>query len=204
MEEKEITVNDKLIEEILQKKDQGQIVEPLDDLLSIEDILYTIQEYNEKIERYGDLRKKRTDPIDAAIDKAEDKVGYLKQIILETLKKFKEKNLSFPGLGRVVKKKGSSAWKVTDEQELLRILKDKNQYDSIVKEIPKISKKDLDKLLDNWKKSGEIPNCISEEPKPEGVSITFEKNEEESNSEVETRTETSDNTPYTKDNYDSI
>ena len=173
--ENENFIDDKLIEDLLKEQDSGNEIKGLEDLLSIEDVLYTIQEFDKKIERYKLMKAKRVKPIEDAIDKATDKMNYLKSIILSTLIEHKEKSISFPGVGRVTKKKGSSVWKVLDDKRIVDVLKERNKYTEIVEEKPCIRKKELDRLLDNWKTTGSLPDCVKEENKPESVSIAFEK-----------------------------
>jgi len=148
---------------------------PLDDLTAIEDVLYTIKEFQKKIDFYEDLKVKRINPLDEQVKILKERNDLMKKVITETLKLFKEKSLNFPGVGKVITKKGKSKWTIKDEETLKNLLKKEGEFENLTETETKIKKSELNKLLDAWDKVGKLPDCIEREDGEDGVSITFEK-----------------------------
>jgi len=90
-----------------------------------------------------------------------------------------EKSLSFPGVGKVVTKQPKGKWNISDENSLISYLKEKlsaGDFEVVVPTKPSIAKKELNKILDTWEKSGDIPVCVAREESKISLSITIDKN----------------------------
>jgi len=172
----DIMVDQKILKTVLENKSQNTII-PLDDLVNIEDLILTIDMLQSKIVHYENLKKKRVNPIDNAIIDLDSRIDYMKKVILATLIAQNEKTVNFPGVGKVIKKKNPIKWVVNDNEEIIKELKTKGEYDKVVKEEIKITinKKELNKVLGDWDKSGDIPDYVDKQGGNDGVSITFEK-----------------------------
>jgi len=187
MEQEDILVGAEDVQEILGK---GEI-EPLSDIHSIESVIDRIKHLDDEISSLRKLKKKRAKAIDSAIDKTTDKIGFLKDIIYETLDHFKERQVRFPGVGMVSKRKSSTSYKIVDQDSLLKTLKEEGEYDNVVSTSSNIDvqKHKLNKLLSLWDKIGKLPPSVKIEKSERSVTISFAKEDEQPEVQEETTSE---------------
>ena len=150
-------------------------VSALEDIFEVEGITINIKELNDKIAFYKEYKKKKVSAIDNEVKSLTQRIDFLKKIILETLKKNNEKNVTFPGTSKVIVKKSQKTWDIKDEESFIKLLKEEKEYDNVVDEIIeyKIIKKEANKLLEDWKKRNKIPSCVQENIKDDIVAITY-------------------------------
>lgn len=154
---------------------QGDEERPLEDLYNIESAISLIKKDEDRIEQYKALKKKRAEQIDVEIKKLEARVSHMKNIILLTLNDKKEKSVKFPGVGSVNKRKIAAKWEISDEEKLLEVLKKRNELNNCTKTKIDIVKKDLNKLLDMWHKSDEVPkDCINRVDEGESITVKYD------------------------------
>jgi hypothetical protein len=175
----DVIFNPEKIEDI---QESGGIT-PLDDIYEIENVALKIKSLSKKVEFYKDYKKKKTSDIKDAIDKIENRVKFLKKVILKTLEENNEKSLSFPGTCKVSSRNTKGKWIITDEEVFMEALKEEGEFDKIVEkhEEFKIVKKEANKLLDTWKKNGKIEETseyIEKEDDCTSVQITYEKEDD--------------------------
>lgn len=186
MEEQEVVFNEAKIHEI---ENAGE-ARSLDDLYVIEDIVIKIKNLTDRIDFYKDYKKKKATDVDREVEKIKSRVEFLKFIILKTLQTNKEKNLTFPGTCRVATKKAKSKWVINNEEKLIELLISLKEDKGVVKEVKTktLNKKEVYKLLSDWKKSGKIEQLkdyVEEEEGKPSISITYlEKEEKEIEKEV--------------------
>ena len=150
----------------------------LDNDVEIEDLLVFIKGLDDKIAFLGRLKKDRTATITDEIDKLKDKKDQLKDIIKNTLVKFKHKSLNFPGVGRVNKKISKGKWVIDDEKALLAELEDKlseDEFKDVVVEKPSIVKKELDRILGEWDSQDSVPECVKKGDDSTSLTVSFDK-----------------------------
>jgi len=154
-------------------------IEPLESELEIEDLIVTIDSLNRKVDFLSRLKKNRVSTIDEEIDKNKVRKQKLQEVIVATLESVGEKSLSFPGVGKVVTKQPKGKWNISDEDALVEHLKKTltaDDFDAVVPTKPSIAKKELNKILDGWEKSGEVPKSVEREETRTSLSVTIDKN----------------------------
>lgn len=155
---------------------RSEEVKPLDDLDDLESFLYVIKDLEYQIDRLMGLRRKRTEAIDDAILKTNTRITFLKEVIFITLDKFKEKRISFPGIGSVGKRKVTPRYDVLDQGKLLKLLSEEGEYDKIVEEKTEdvVKKKELNKLLEIWDKNKKLPKFIDKIVQKHPLTLKFD------------------------------
>ena len=188
----------------LYQLETARVVEPLDDLRLIEDATMTIKEVDKKIAFYKDYKKKKNEDISKAINSLEDKVAFYKSIILVTLESKNEKNVSFPGSCKITKRKSPDKWVIKDEEAFRDSLKGTPEEKKVVQEMMQyiIDKKEANKVLKAWEKSGklnDISDSIDKEEGKVGISISFLEDKV-----VKSEVEEAIPVKNKKENYDSL
>lgn len=174
--------------------------EPLEDILSIEDVAIEIERLAEMVDLYKRWKKKKANDADTEIKKTNNRIDFLKDIIIKTLQKNNKNNLILPGSCKVIKRKAPDKWEILDEDKFIEFLKKENEFDKIVKIESKcnIDKKLASGLLNDLEKSGNLPDCVIKETGKIGLSVSFVKEE---NIEEETETVSVN---QKEDNYDKL
>jgi hypothetical protein len=157
-------------------------VSPLGDLYSLEDLALTVKELNEKIEFYKAYKKKKIEDISNEIKSAENEIDFLKKVAISTLKHNKEKKVNFPGSCSVSSRRQSANWVIDDDEEFSSVIKKAGEkgekIDGVlkIKETVSVVKKEANKILNMWEKSGKLNEFIDEQiahKEPEGVSVSM-------------------------------
>ena len=160
-------------------------IEPLDDVLDIENIILLIKKITNKIDFYKKLKKKRNNDIDEVVSKLEDKVEFYKQIIIVTMEeKVEDNTLTFPGTGRVNSRKSKDNFVIKDEEKLFKFLKKEGKFEEFVKtsSISSVSKPLINKYFKELDTVEKLPDFVVKETKGKTLTITLEKEIKESNS----------------------
>lgn len=158
----------------------------LDDLVELEDILAYIKEQELKQEFYEKQKKSRIKLIDDEINKIEQRNNFLRLVAFNTLKKHKEKSVSFPSVGKIGIKNApeKNKWVIKDENNLIKILKEnlsKEELEkrNLIKTEEKISKSNLNETLDEWSVNGSymelLKDIVLKEEKVESLSVKHDK-----------------------------
>lgn len=154
----------------------------LDDLCEVEDVIAKIKEIDKNIVFYKKQKKSRTQLLNESIAELEKNKDKLKNIIKMTLDQHEEESLSFPHVGVVKKKSGSSTWNIKNEDALmdkLRELLTEEELEDVIVIKPKLAKKEVDKFLEKWSKGGTWPdgieNLVEYETSPDNIAITMDK-----------------------------
>ena len=155
--------NNKRVSQILKM----QVVQPLQDILQVQDLLAKSKQIQKKIEFYQLQKKRRTAMIDLQIDTLNSQSETIKQILRQTMQKHKQKAISFPAVGNLKVKPSPSRWKITNEQSLMQALKvhfgQKEAFDKqFIKTKPSLVKKTLQAKLNDWDKANDWPVGIKE------------------------------------------
>ena len=148
-------------------------VETLDSVFEIGDILEYIKELNNKNDYYINLKKYRASVLDEKIKANEEKVEKLREVILNTMKKYSpdEKTIDFSPVGKVNRRVGPSKWEVEDEEKLIKFLEKEGKKDSVVEIKEKIVKKNLNQALSSFTKK-KVPGAVFL-PGEETISISY-------------------------------
>ncbi|MFW6173469.1 MAG: hypothetical protein ACOC5T_06985 [Elusimicrobiota bacterium] len=152
--------------------------EPLESEYEIEEIISFIKKIEEKIEWLKGYKKYQNNKIANNIERLESKENRLREVVSLTLDKVGKKSLSFPGVGKVVSSNKKGKWNIVDQDALVDILKkelDQDQLDKIVSSEVKISKKNLNKVLDKWDEIGKLPESVERSEEGKCLSVTFDK-----------------------------
>ena len=157
-------------------------IKSLDDLCEVEDFIAKVKDIDKTIAFYRKQKKSRTKIINDSISDLEVQKEEIKKIIKNSLDQHNEDSLSFPSVGVVKKRSGSSKWSIKDEEALIKTLKDQldeEEFDSIVEMKPKLSKSSVDKLFNKWKTGGSWPDgvedLVEKIEEPDSVSFYLEK-----------------------------
>ncbi len=175
-----------------------QEIQPLDDLYEIEDIALKSKKITKRIEFLKEYKKRKKLTIDKEIEILENKIEFFKKIIIETFKKEEEKSVDFPGSCSIVSRNQKSNWKITDDDEFIKIIRDAEdkgeKINKAIKEVNeyKIMKKEANKLLDIWEQNGNLEKyfdiekdnkasktCIEKEPAKTNISFSYPEEDEE-------------------------
>ena len=153
----------------------GDIV-PLDDIHSIEYVLYKIKGFEKDIKDLNELKRKRSKSITREIEKIGKRINFLEALILATLKEHGEKKVRFPDVGSVSERKPRVSYEILDQEALLKSLKDEGEYDEIVEEDVSlnIKKNKLNALLLIWDKLEKLPESVKKADAKPSVTIKIE------------------------------
>lgn len=167
--------------EIIQEIESSGEIKSLDDMYMIEDVAFNIKDWMKKIDFLKGYKKQKVEDVNKEITVTENKIEFFKQVILATLKKNKEKSLSFPGSCKVMSRKGRDKWVINDDDSFIELLEAQGEKDAIVEEITqyKIIKKEADKLLVTWEKNGTLEtvstDIVEKENGKPSVTIKYEE-----------------------------
>lgn len=155
-------------------------LKPFDDLYDIEYAAMTIKDLTHKIDIQKGYKKSKTQAINDEIKTLQNRIDYLKKVIVSTLEKHGEKNLTLPEACKVSLRKGRPKWIVDDEEALLDTLIETNEIENCATKIEgwKTIKKEVDKILNDWEKSENLPGSVHKELGDKGISISFIEKEE--------------------------
>jgi len=150
----------------------------IDNIYKMEELLEVIQKLNKKNERLSELNQYRMKVTKEKVSENTEKITRLRKIILEGMKRLApdEKTIDFSPIGKITRKKNRSSWEVTDDQELIKFLKDKGLEESVIVIKQSLDKRELEKVLDKVSKSVDSIPGASLVPGEEGVTITYDKN----------------------------
>jgi len=125
------------------------IATTVQDGLDIEKIIASIRRAREEIEFLKELKKRRVEPINVKITKLEDNEEKLRDFILEMMPTLfpKKNSVDFPGVGKISKRKTKGKWVVTDEESFLKVLKEYEMYDEVVKLKATVDKKKVPNVV---------------------------------------------------------
>lgn len=157
-------------------------ISSLDDLVEVEDFIAKVKDIDKTISFYTKQKNARTKIINDSISELQTQKEEITKIIKNTLDKHDEESLSFPSIGVVKKRGGSSKWVIDNKEVLIEKLREhlsKEEFDSCVELEPKITKKSVDKLLKKWSTGGSWPegveDLVHKEESPDSVSFHLEK-----------------------------
>jgi len=156
-----------------------ETITPLSSELEIEDFILVLKQTETKIDFLKRLKKDRVTTIDKEIVKFNSRKDILRSVILETLKDKEIKSLDFPGVGRVSQSVKKGKWNIEDQESLMKELRERlseQELDKVVATVAKIKKKEVDKLFNQWEKSGVVPSCVLREDSETSLSVTIDKN----------------------------
>lgn len=160
-------------EELIRKFWDGDTT-PLEDEFAIPEVALLVRDIEANIEFLKKLKKKRSVPIDDEIAKSQNQVEFFKSIMADTLKESGSKSKKFPGVCRVGLRDKKPIWVIDDEASLIEVLKSEKEFDTIIEVKQVVNKKELNILLDTWRKIDKVPTCVHTEGDGEQVfSITM-------------------------------
>jgi phage host-nuclease inhibitor protein Gam len=176
-------------------------VKPLDELYDIEDVAFIIQDLNHKIDIQKGYKKSKNQAIKDEVDVLQNKIDYFKKVIVSTLEKNGEKNLTLPDACKVSLRKGRPKWIVDDEEALLETLIETKEIENCAKKIEgwKTDKREVDKILNDWEKSENLPGSVHKELGDTGISISYIDKEEEAK-----KVEVDMTVPIKEEDYDEL
>jgi len=175
-------------------------VKPLDELYDIEDLAFIIKELTHKIDIQKGYKKSKTQAINDEIKVLQNKIDYYKKVIVSTLEKHDEKNLTLPDACKVSLRKGRPKWIIDDEEALIETLIETEEIENCATKIEgwKTVKKDVDKILNDWEKSESLPSSVHKELGDKGLSISFTEPEEKVEEKVDMTV------PIKEEDYDEL
>jgi phage host-nuclease inhibitor protein Gam len=148
----------------------------LDSKYEIENVLIMIQQVEDKIKFFKELKQHRAKQLDQEIGDLEDKSNRLRQVVLRTMisTDAKKKTMHFPGVGKVTRRAGKTSWKIKDEKAVMEFLEEQGVKNQVVETKEVIVKKEVNKVFDCLHEhSIDIPGVQHHEA-AEGISISYE------------------------------
>lgn len=148
----------------------------LDSKYEIENVLLMIQQVEDKVKFYKELKQYRAKKLDDEIKDLEGRADRLRRVVLNTMTSTEpgKKTMHFPGVGKVTRRAGKQSWKVKDEQLMLDFLEQQGVKNMVVETKEVVSKKEANKVFDNFKDQKiDIPGVECKEA-AESISIAFE------------------------------
>lgn len=198
-------------------------VQAFEDMYMVEDAALQIKDLKKRIDFYKGYKKKKIADITNATQALENQIDFFKQVIIATLRKFKEKSIKFPGTCSVQGRKQKAKWVINDSDEFIRLVqaaKEKGEpVAGVVEEVVQynIVKKEADKLLDVWEQNGTLDDILKETPKgvepiitkqPEAATVAFVYEEEVSSDEASSDDifvpMKKDGSPISDDDFDGV
>jgi hypothetical protein len=155
-------------------------VKPLDDLMLIEDVALTMGEISKQISFYKEYKNKKKKDVDDAIKVLQNKTEFYKSIIISTLSHNKEKSVKFPGSCAVSSRNVAAKWSINDDEEFIIVLQEAQKagedVDDVLEAVTQynIKKKEANKLLMTWEKSGKLEGFLKKAKK--GIGDVVVKN----------------------------
>jgi hypothetical protein len=176
-------------------------VKPCDDLFDIEEIAFIIKDLTHKIDIQKEYKKKKNQAINDEMESLKNRIEYFKKVIVATLVKHGEKNLNLPDSCKVNLRNPKPKWVIDDEEALITYLIEQEEIENCAEKIEswKITKKDADKILNDWEKSENLPPSVHKEVGEMGVSISFVEKEDEVEETVPDTT-----VPIKEEDYDEL
>ena len=150
--------------------------EALESEFEIEDVIASIKNMRDKIKFLEELKRQRAASLKSEILKWVGQIKILEEVVMNTMEKTSNKSLNFPGVGKVsvINRKGK--WVIDNEDELITFLEKQGDeiWEKVIVEKNSVVKKELDSILDMWKKTGDtIPDCVSFDPPEKNLKIAY-------------------------------
>ena len=167
----------KIMQNVLDDK-----IQPLDNEFEIEEAIRFIHKIDKELDWLKGYKKYQADKISKNIDDLSGKKEKLKAIISATMEKSDKKTLSFPGIGKVSLKDNKGKWDIKDQDSLVGFLQkelSEDAFDEVVEKSIKISKKNLNTILNKWEKVDKVPDSVQREEGSKSVAVTFDKSIEQ-------------------------
>ena len=105
--------------EVALEEEINQTEEPkihsLNDLMDIEEVILRIHKFEKEVKHFKEYKKLKNAQIAASIAKKEDNIQYMKFVIKNTLEEHGEKDIDFPGVGKVANRKLPMSFEFTEE-----------------------------------------------------------------------------------------
>ena len=143
----------------------------------IEEVLIQLSELNSKLEHAKGLKKYRVETADIEIKYLTEKIEQFRRLVQNTMFTLtpNEKSLQFPAIAKVVKRKGTDGWKIEDEAEFLKHVRNEHKadYDKIIKVKQSIDSRAAKKMIEDWTESEDVPG-VKKVIGSESISITFD------------------------------
>jgi len=176
-------------------------VKSLDDLYDIEDVAFIIKDLTHKIDIQKGYKKKKNQAINDEMKVLQNKIDYFKKVIVSTLEKHNEKNLTLPDACKVNLRKPRPKWIIDDEEAFIDFLIEKKEIENCASRLEgwKIEKKEANKILNDWEKSENLPESVHKELGDTGVTISFIEKEEGAKEEEVDMT-----VPIKEEDYDDL
>ncbi len=156
----------------------------LNSIYEVESILLALEEIDNRVGFWKNLKKHRVQTIDAAISDYSGRAEKLRKLVLDTLKQFDEKTLDFPGIAKVTRRKNKDSWEIDDANQMLNFFKQEGLADEVSEVKTVVKKTAVNKLLLEYsKKNVNIPGT-SRVAGAESISVTFEKTDKSTSKKV--------------------
>lgn len=164
---------------------ETETIPEVDDLLQLEQYVMAIVKLTEKQDFLKQLKKKRVEIIDQAIEDAKNRENKIREISIDVLNKLEKKTVDYPGLAKITKTNKQGKWIINDEESLLKFLKEKEQLEALTVIKYNVKKRELDKFLDGCPT---IPECVEKEKPSMSLTVTLHNMEKTKEESVETVT----------------
>lgn len=174
----------------------------LDSKYEIENVLLMIQQTEDKVKFFKELKQYRAKKLDEEIKSLEDRSERLRRVVLNTMVSTDpdKKTMHFPGIGKVTRRTGKTSWKIKDENELLAFLEDQGVKNQVVETKEVISKKDANKVFECFHDQDITVPGVDRKEAAESISIAYE----DADAELAPKAKKAAKAPSATDTLDSI
>lgn len=165
-----------MIEKIKHVLNCNEEDETLVSVFEIDNALLLLGEISNRTEFLKNLKKYKNQVIDNKLSELSEKDTYIRSVILKTMKKHEptEKTLSFPGSGKVTRKKPSKpSIKIEDQEKLIEYFKSNNIGKELIHTQEYLDANETKSYISELSDK-DIPGVKIEQGK-ESISITFDK-----------------------------
>jgi len=147
----------------------------LNSVYEIENAIRVCEAMMKKVSFFKDLKKFRAQSIDKELRILEDKMSFMRSVILRTMLQLDptQRTFQFPSVGKVTRRKGRATWKIEDQDAVLDYLESKGVKDQVVETKESVNMRALKKLLDDLGKTESVPGAVLSES-DESISLTYE------------------------------
>ena len=135
--------------------------EEINDEIEIEDALLEVNRLERDVDFFKRLKKRRIEPLDKRMKKANEQIGILKEAILSCMKNNKTTKLDFPEVAKLSQRKKAGSWEIVDQEMLDKHLESLDVINDVAEKNWKYNKRKLTKLLCELNDNNNIPENIA-------------------------------------------
>ena len=151
----------------------------LECVFDIEDLLGYVKSLDAEIDFLKRLKESRAEKINAEISSHQSDIDKIKSIIKNTMLEHQpdKKTISFPGVGKVTRRKVAGKWVIDDENVFLEEMTKRGLKTKVIRIKESVAKKEADEVLSDLQQKNDRVAGVSWNEPSESLTISLEKSE---------------------------